>query len=420
MERIRLKHTLRGGLMALLCFASSYGFALDVSVKTTGMAATGVAYPQDAEASAFNPAGTTEICDRFDAGVTYITYHGHIRFSGNRRPIVNGRFGPYHRNAKWSVSPDFGIVKRFGCDDRFAASLVVYNKSYSKTTYGQPLVLLGTTRPGLEYIHEIISPGLAYKINDCHSFGLTVNFNVTRIHFKGLQNFDNARLSSRPGHVTNRNYAYSTGVGVTLGWLGHFCDCVNLGFTFTPECKMPRYHHFSGLLAQHGRLNIPQKICAGIAVKVLPCMTFAFDIEHLSWARVKSLHNPFAPNFLTSQLGLKNGAGFGWRSQTYYRFGVDYALNDCWTVRAGYRYAKTTIPRSQTAVNLLINDVAEQYATVGATWRVNCLNEISFFYAHGFSKKIKGRNSLPPQFGGGDVDLESSKDAFAISWGRYY
>lgn len=420
MERIRLKHALRGGLTALLCFASSYGFALDVSVKTTGMAATGIAYPQDSLASAFNPAGPTEICDRFDAGITYIHYNGHVRFRNNLNPLVNGRFGPYHRGARQSYSPDFGIVKRFGCDDRFAASFVVYNRSYSKTTFGQRLLLLGTSRPGLEYVHEILSPGLAYKICDNHSVGITLNINFTRFRAKGLQNFDNARFSSRPGHVTNRNYAYATGLGFTIGWLGHFCDCVNIGLTYTPECKMPRYHHFSGLLAQHGRLNIPEKISGGIAVRVVPCMTFAFDVEHLAWARLKALHNPFSPNFLTSRLGLRNGAGFGHRSQTFYRFGVDYAFNDCLTLRAGYRYARSQIRSSQTAVNLLINDVAEQYVTTGFTWKLNCRTEISFFYAHGFNHKIRGHNSLPIQFGGGDVDLESSKDAFALSIGRYF
>ena len=56
------------GVMGFLSLAPTNVEALLASVKTTGMAATGVAYPQDSLATAFNPAGMADVGDRIDMG----------------------------------------------------------------------------------------------------------------------------------------------------------------------------------------------------------------------------------------------------------------------------------------------------------------------------------------------------------------
>lgn len=419
-------------IFAMSCLTTSKAEGILASVKTTGMAATGIAYPQDALAGAFNPAGMADVGNRFDVGFYYDRPSRHAKVHGNLVPApgINGSFdASTHKNY---YSGDFGINYEFGSDccsdvlgcswlDSVSVGLVVYNRNFNKVNYKHPFPLLGTTKLGMEYVHETVSATFAVKICDIHNIGVSVNWMIQRLKVNGLQNFDNPFQSADPGHVTNRGYSYSQGVGATIGYRGQWTDWLSVGATYQPKTHMSQFKKYSGFLAQHGRLDIPQKIGAGVAVRFLPCATVAFDMEHIDWGHVRALHNPLLPGIFTSQLGRNDGAGFGFRNQLYYRVGVDYTFCECWTVRAGFRHVKTPIRSSQTAVNLLTVDTIENYATVGATWCINPCNEVSFLYAHGFNHEVKGHNSVPIQLGGGEVDLRQKQDnVVGIAWGMSY
>lgn len=408
-----------GFMTSLLCTSPSQVEAILASVKTTGMAATGIAYPQDSEAAAFNPAGMADVGNRFDVGFAWAHEIRKARVHGNLFPVpgINGKFNA--SRTKDFYHGDFGINKELPwCNATFG--VVGYNRNFNKTTYKVPFPLLGTSKLGMEYVHETISPTFAFKLWDRHSFGISVNWMIQRLKVNGIQNFDNVLFSAFPGHVTNREYSYSQGVGFTLGWRGQLCDWLSVGVTYQPETHMSRFKKYKGFLAQRGKLNIPQKIGAGIAIRFLPCATIAFDIEHIKWSSIKALHNPLASNLLVDKLGTSHGSGFGFRNQLYYRIGVDYDINECWTVRAGFRHVKTPIRSSQTAVNLLTVDTIQDFATVGATWCINCCNEVSFFYAHGFNHDVHGHHSIPTVFGLGEVDLKEHSDILAIAWGHSF
>lgn len=405
----------------LFCiFSFQQAEAVIVSTKATGMGAVGQAYPQDALAGAFNPAGITDVCDRIDFGVTWINDEGTARVSGNRAPVpnVNGTFGAYR--TKNSFSPDFGFNKRFCvCGWECATGLVVYNRDATKTTYSTNFPLLGTSHLGMEFIHETISPMIAVKYCD-HSFGISLNWNVQRIKVNGVQRFDNPIASKFPGHVTNRGYSYANGVGFTLGWKWDIMPCLIVGASYQPTVHMSRFGKYKGFIAQKGLLKDPSIISAGVRYRFLPCASACFDVQYFGWNRIRSIHNPLQPNLFTAQLGDKNGAGFGWRSQWVYRFGADWDINECWTIRAGCRLSKSTITPHQTAVNLLTDDSVGNYVMTGFSWRPLPRAEISFYYAHGFERTVHGKNSIPVRLGGGEVDLEQKKDVASVSVGIYY
>lgn len=407
------------GLASCLSLTTSHVHAVLASVKTTGMAATGIAYPQDAEAGAFNPAGMVDVGDRLDTGFSVVRESRKTRVHGNLAPIpgINGKFDANHK-AKYAFNGDFGINKMLGCNA--SVGLVIYNRNYNKTKYAHALPLFGTTKVGLEYVHETISPTFAIKLWDKHNFGISLNYMVQRLWVQGLQNFANALFSKHPGHVTNHRYNYSQGVSFTIGYRCQMADNFSVGVTYQPKTYMSKFKKYKGFLAGNGRLNIPQKIGAGLAWRFLSCATIAFDVEYINWKRVKALHRPLQENLVAHKLGAHNGSGFGFRDQWYYRVGLDYDVTHWLTVRAGYRYARTPIRRSQTAVNVLIVDTAEQFITLGATACLNPNNEFSFFYAHGFNHKVRGRNSIPASFGFGEADLKEYVDAVGISWGRVY
>jgi long-chain fatty acid transport protein len=313
----------------------------------------------------------------------------------------------------------FGLSKTWhiNCDWNIAAGLILYNRNYQKTTYGRPIPLFGTSKPGLEYLHETISPIIAVQIYDSHTIGISANLQIERIKVNGLENFDNIFRSVDPGHVTNRGYGYAHGWGVTVGYFGQLTDELSIGLTYQPKTKMSRITKYSGFLAERGRLDVPRKIGAGIAYHFTPCLVMAFDVEQIQWEKVKALSNDFpAP----MRLGSSMGPGFGFINQWYYRVGLEWKFEECWTARIGFRHARTPVRKSQTAVNILTLDLVEDFITAGATWDLNCCNEISILGAYGFENTLKGKNSIPISFGGGEVNLKEQKFAIGVAWGWKY
>lgn len=415
-------HVLCTSLVAcLMSFATPNLEALLVSAKAAGMALTGVAYPQDAMAAAFNPAGITEVCDRFDVGVHWDHFNGHGTIEGNALPPLNGRFRGTHGNNYFS--PDLGIVKSFcWCDMEVAASLIAYNRDFAKTSYHHAFApIIGTTHLGLEFIRQEISPSIAVKFGECHSVGLSVNFLVQRFKVTGVQSFDNPAVTVAPGKVTDKGHDYSWGVGVTLGYLGQLTDWLSVGVAYTPKTKMSHFHDYEGFLAQRGKLDAPSNVLAGLAFTGIPCATLTFDFQYIFWNDIRALNNEFKDTpaeLLANKLGSKTGPGFGWRSQAIYRIGMDYQLTDCLTVRAGYRIGNSPIRASQSLINLLTLETVEQYVTVGASWQLWECGEISAYYAHGFQKGLEG--PIPGFLGSGTAHINLDRNVAGISYGQYF
>jgi long-chain fatty acid transport protein len=410
------------GSLMTLCLQSSTAEAIFASVKATGMAATCIAYPLDTLVAAYNPAGMAMIGDRHDVEAAWVHDTGSLNVHGNKSPfapLVNGHFKGMEKKDVYPAG--FGINKAF-CFYGWEMSigLILYNRNFQKTKYNQPLVLFGTTKAGLEYVNETLAPVWTIKICDRHSFGISANYQIERVKVNGLENFDNAELSLFPGDVTNRHYNWSTGWGYTVGYFGQLTDQWAIGLTYQPETTMRRLHKYRGFLAHKGRLNIPRKIGGGISYRILPCVTMAFDVEFIEWDTIKALRNPLLHKGVLEKLGSRHGPGFGFRNQVYYRVGADWALNDCFTIRAGFRHANSPIRRSQTAVNILTLDTVENYITTGATWAWDACNEISVVYAYGIENRIRGKHSIPASFGGGEADLKERKYAFGAAWGSKF
>ena len=393
------------------------------------MAATAVAYPLDSVAGAYNPAGMGIIGDRFDAEAAWVHDTGHGTISDNLAPIppeipltINGtKRGMRTRDA---YPAGFGLNKDWCfCDGEWKLSTgaVFFNQSFQKTTYNEPLLLFGTSNTGLEYLHQVVAPTFAVTWCDRHTIGVSVNYNVQRVKVNGLQNFDTDEFTSAVGAVTNRGYGYSTGWGATIGYVGNIWDNLNVGVVYRPKTTMTKFHKYRGFFSEHGKFDIPQKVSAGIAYRVMPCLVVAFDFEWLNWKQIKALAN----NLLQSDgsltlLGLNNGPGFGFKDQYFYRLGVEWQALDSLSLRIGYRYANTPIKGSQNAVNLLTLDVVENYITTGATWAITDCNEVSFLFAWGFENTVKGKNAIPAEFGGGNVNLTEQKYALGLALGHKF
>jgi long-chain fatty acid transport protein len=121
--------------------------------------------------------------------------------------------------------------------------------------------------------------------------------------------------------------------------------------------------------------------------------------------------NPGNPNYC---LGGSNGPGFGWEDMTVFKLGVQYRINEEWTVRAGWNYGEQPIPNSQTMFNVLAPATVENHLTLGASWNLDKTQELTFAYMHAFEKTVDG--DYTPGFGTADITMSQDSFGLQYSW----
>lgn len=415
-----LKKIILTGLICIIpgsAFATNGYFSPGFGIKANGMGGVGVALPQDAIAAATNPAGMAFIGDRMDFGLEWFSPIRETTITGS--PAI-GASKTYKSGSNHFLIPSFGYNRQYSPDMTLGVSF--YGNGGMNTAYKEPIPLLGTTNPGVDFMQAFIAPTVTYKINETGAVGLSVNIAVQRLKVYGLQNFDNAMMSSAPGFVTNKGYDYSLGIGGRFGWKGDLTENFSMGITYQTPTKMQKFEQYKGLFAEQGGFDVPQNAAVGIAIKeIIPKTTFAFDVEWIDYSQVASVNNKLLPitAMMTpgTQLGDDNGSGFGWQEQFVFKVGIQHEYSKDVAIRAGYNYGKNPLPSSENLFNIIAPAVVEHHLTLGATIKVNEKYEVTFAFIHVFENTAKGSGSIPAAFGGGEVDLTMYQNSFGVSVG---
>ncbi len=401
-------------LLSTQALATDGYFSHGYGVKAQGMGGVGIAIPQDALAAATNPAGMGLIGDRIDFGLTWFRPIREAEIEGNANPSNNGTYKA--NESKNFFIPEFGYNKVI--NDQLSLGVSVYGNGGMNTDYNRPIPLFGNTKAGIDMAQLFIAPTLAWKINETHTVGVSVNLAYQRFEAKGLQNFDNANYSSSVGNVTNRGHDNSYGAGLHLGWIGKINHAVSVGATYQTKTYMTKFDKYKGLFAEQGDFDVPEQYGVGIAFKANNKLTIAADIQRINYGDVDSV-GASVTNLTIRQipLGDNNGAGFAWRDVTAYKLGASYAWDETLTLRAGYNHSSQPIRKSETMFNMLAPGVVQDHLTLGATWVLPNKSELSFAYMHAFEKKVNGSGSIPDGYGGGDANLKMYEDSLGIAYG---
>jgi len=391
-------------------FAHGYG------VKSLGIGGVGIALPQDALASATNPAGLGLVGDRIDFGLTWFKPDRDISVSGSANPALNKTYDG--NDTDNFFIPEFGYNRVVSPD--FTLGVSVYGNGGMNTDYkhGIPYFNGSGRKTGIDYAQLIVAPAATWKISPRNILGVSLNLAYQRFEAKGLQNFDNPFFTAAPGHVTDRGHDNSYGAGLRVGWIGQVSDAVTLGATYQTKTYMSKFDKYKGLFAEHGDIDIPANYGVGIAIEATPQLTLAADVQRILYSDVDSIGNrSFSNLFAGNALGSSRGPGFGWRDVTVAKLGVSYAFSNALTLRAGYDRVTGPIRKSETLFNVLAPGVVQDHLTLGATWTLPNQSELSFFYAHAFDETVRGSGSIPPGFGGGEADLRMDQNSLGVAYG---
>jgi len=410
------------GLLAPLAAHATLGyFAHGFGLKAKGMGGVGIALPQDALAPATNPAGNAWIGTRFDGELEWFRPIREGQITGNGVPGFNGTYSASGR--KDFLIPSVGYNRMLNQD--LALGIAVFGNGGMNTTFNNnPFRAFGgSAKGGVDYIQLFISPTIAYKLNQNHSIGATVNLVYHQFGAQGLEPFQN--FSATPGSVTNRGRDDSTGANLRIGWIGKVSPAVTLGATYQSKTSMGKLAKYSGLFRNGGELDVPENYGVGIAVDATPKLKIAADILQINYSKMASVGTPVDCFFAGAcALGAANGPGFGWRNATAYKIGVSYALSQSLTLRAGYATTKQPIPVNQTFLNILFPAVVQDHITLGATLQTGA-TELTVGYMHAFNKTVSGAASIPAGFppagfGGGNANLKMYQDSLGVGLGMKF
>lgn len=395
-------------------FATTGYFMHGYGVKSQGNAGASIASFNDALTIASNPSGLSWIDSRVDVGATLFNPKRSAEIEGN----LAGANGQYSGNGReYFVLPEFAINKKV--NDTVALGLAIYGNGGMNTTYKRnPYAAFGNTgEAGVDLAQVFISPAVAWRYSENQSIGVATNILYQRFEAKGISGF--APFSSDAQKLSNQGKDSATGIGVRVGWSAKLNDVVTVGANYSSKIEADKFDKYRGLFAQAGGFDVPESYAIGASFQITPALKILADAQRINYSDVDSVGHPFslASVMAGNTFGTEKGQGFGWKDINIYKLGATYQVDPQLTLRAGYSHNDQPIPNDQTFLNILAPGVIQDHLSLGATWSVDQRQELSVAYTYGLKKKIKGNQSIPTAFGGGEANLEMDQHILGLSYG---
>jgi long-chain fatty acid transport protein len=381
------------GAAMLPAHATNGYFPHGFGLKAKGMGGTAVALTHDAFAGVNNPASAAFVGNRYDIGAEIFL----PKRSATVPPAMGGVTVESGKSA--FLIPEFGY--NVALSDKLALGLTVYGNGGMNTSYapsfGDVNIFGGTGKLGVNLMQLIVAPTVAYKLADNHSLGLSPLLVYQQFEAYGLDG---------PGFgLENQGKDNSTGIGVRLGYMGQFGDAVTVGASYSPKINMSRFKDYANLFAENGDFDIPENYALGVAVKVTPAVQVALDYTRINYSGVASIGNassdPAAP-------------GFGWQDVKTVKLGVQWQMNNQWTLRAGYNHGTNPIQPADAFLNILAPGVIKSHITVGGTYAMSTNEELTFAAWHGKKNTVTGPSMAGP------VSISMSQNGVGLQYSRKF
>ncbi len=430
-------------------------FMMGNGTKANGRAGVGIGLADTAISGADNPAAMVRVGNRVDFGLQIFSPDRTAEITGNSGNPLAGAGYPVPTTYDFKQDgnsdgpfyiPEMGF--NYMLNDSMSIGLTVVGTSGMNTNYKSSFLFNGMSYPhdfGINVEQVRILPTIAYKINNNHSVGASLQIAYQQFHSWGIDGFTGTnsmivpvpsppfpapmvpmdpQISQAPNNLSGKGRDDSFGFGYSLGWQGQFGDRFTVGLVYNSEIDMDEFDEYKGLFAENGSFDVPENYGLGLAFQATDSLLLAFDVQQINYSKVNSIGNSiqsgnngndmFNPaNFL----GTKNGSGFGWNDMTVYKLAAEYQVNKELTLRTGYSHSDQPIDKDQTMFNILAPAVIEDHFTIGMTYVLPNESEISMFYMHAFENSVNGQNSISPAFGGGEANIEMSQDAFGLAYG---
>lgn len=353
-----------------------------IGAKASAMGGAFSAYADDPFAVYYNPAGLTQV-DRptLAAGVHmidptiklkdfYVEGSSDPRFPRTKAEAVN--FSDTSENL---YAPALGFAMPL--TERLALGVAIYAPFGLEVEFPNNAKTNPSAYSSFHsyYFREVITPTLAYKVNDKFSLGFGVSIGKTKsaaekyfylgtkdlagsgesiipgVTYDTLRYLDNAHMKVELEDEIN----YSFNVGIMY----RPTNTITLGLTYRSETDVD----FEGDAYVNGEkvakatldYNHPQQIQAGVRYAPHSRFSVEMDVVWTNWGINKTQDEPIISigsdrgdqleKFLQAVYKKKEiSSPRRWENTRQLRFGAEYVMNDLITLRCGYFYDPTPIP----------------------------------------------------------------------------
>ena len=417
-------------LVPALAQSTNGYFSHGTGLSNRALGGAGVAFPQDALASATNPAGMAFVGNRMDVGA--VLFKPDRGYSPSAS-LANGSGGAFTLGAGSETSRNRGfIIPSFGLNymlsEQDAVGLSVYGNGGMNTSYksgsasfdpfgmrGQGASFpgaLGAGTAGVDLMQVFFNLSYARQFSDRFSVGVSPLLTMQTFRSNGLdafapftKTFVSSQGARMPSHLTQNGTDRAYGWGLQVGVLARdIADVADLGISYRTKIDMERWEDYADLFAEDGSFDIPSTLWAGVAIEVAENMTLVADYQRIWYSDSDAISNGVQNLFdcpalggqdLESCLGGERGAGFGWDDMDIVKVGLQWQARPHIIGRIGYSHASQPIGSDQVLFNLLAPAVVEDHITLGATV-VTRVGDITLEAMHAFGNSVKGRNPFDP------------------------
>ncbi len=438
-------------LIPVSATATNGYFSYGTGLKNRALAGAGVAFPQDAMASATNPAGMAFIGNRFDMGAVLFKPDrgysaGQSQLNGSMGAFTVGPDSEYSGDGTF-VIPSFGM--NYMLSERDAVGISVYGNGGLNTAYdrgsasfdplnrnGKGVVSPGTFgagSAGVDLIQIFFNFSYAHKFTENVSVGISPLLTVQSFRSNGLDTFAPftktfaASGGSRlPDKLTQNGQEYSLGGGIQIGLLAKdVIGTADLGISYRSKIYMEKFDDYADLFAEAGDFDIPSTLWAGFAVQVTENTTLVADYQRIWYDDSGAISNGMQRLFdcptlggsdLESCLGGDHGAGFGWDNMDIFKVGLQWQVRSNVIARFGYSHSSQPVGSDQVLFNILAPGVVEDHITIGATVTTR-MGEVSVGAMHAFDNSVDGPNPFDPTQ---TVRVSMEQFEVGVSWSKKF
>lgn len=398
-------------VFAFLCILQVHSlFAL---TREYGIGDQGVAYPQTALEAGYNPAGLTDVGERFDIAGGMLYQNGYTTIKNVPAPFGSFNQRGSNSESKWLPLAIFGVARNLS--KNLVVALSTDGTRSGKACNNEGFQAFGQGKFGAELEIPIILPSLAWRANSMHSLGVSFPVYIARANIRGVQNLES--LSVAPGLVSNNGYEYAYAFGLKFGWLWHITPQLNFGACYTTRSLVgSHFYKYSGFFPKHGLLAVSPDLKVGVAYRCFHRANLAFQYECVFYQ-----NNPTVANssFSAAPFGSDAGPSTGWKNANVYTLGGDYWLTHELQVRMGWTYLPKSVVHSDNVNGNLGTAwyVFKNLVLCGATWYKNCC-ELGFVIGYALPRSVTSPDLA--SLSGGQIEIEHSQLPFMLSFTKKF
>ena len=272
----------------------------------------------------------------------------------------------------------------------------------------------GSVQTQIELVR--IAFGVAYKLNDKFTLGISVAPSVSRLKFTpaAFAAPDDADGNGIYTYPTDVDHAFALGMGFQVGIRYQATKNLAFGLAYTSPTWFEEFEwDVSDELGNKRKisflLNRPMTVHLGASYNITDDTLILLDGSWINYSGTKG----FDECYFDVDGSLQ---GLGWDDQWVIALGVQHDISDSWALRAGYNYSSSPIDDELTFFNISTPLHLEHHISLGASWKISSDWVVDIGYTHSFRSSQSGtwyndKNEAVP---GTDVETTLYYDQLSV------